>query len=159
MANHGTPFGKRNKIMRERTEAMRQIWTEEEAQYSGETLSFGQLKTWPKPVQQPYPPVLIGGGIPYGARRAIAYGDGWIPHAFRPEYRLLDRLGEFRAMEKEAGREIPITAFGVEHDAKHWAEYSDAGISRIVLSIDSEPRDTILSKLDTWANQFNRARR
>ena len=151
MANHGTDFRQRNKVMRERIEAMRAIWSDETAKYQGETLSFGPMKTWPKPVQQPGPPVYVGGGIPYGARRALAYGDGWVPHARRPDYRLLDRLDEFHAMAAEAGRSLPVTAFGAEHDPEERWAYRDAGIERIVLSIDSETDEKILPKLDAWS--------
>jgi alkanesulfonate monooxygenase SsuD/methylene tetrahydromethanopterin reductase-like flavin-dependent oxidoreductase (luciferase family) len=98
--------------------------------------------------------VLVGGGLPYGARRALAYGDGWMPHARRPTYRLLDKLPEYREMEKAAGRTLPITAFGAEHDASVWAAYRDAGIERIVLSIDSAASDVILPKLDQWAGKL-----
>ena len=101
--------------------------------------------------QKPHPPVLVGGGLPYGARRALAYGDGWMPHARRPTYRLLDKLPEYREMEKAAGRTLPITAFGAEHDPAAWPAYRDAGIERIVLSIDSATSDVILPKLDQWA--------
>ena len=137
---------------------MRAIWSEEEASYAGETLRFGPMKTWPKPIQRPYPPVYVGGGLPYGARRALAYGDGWVPHARRPEYRLLDKLPEFEAMAAEAGREIPITAFGAEHDPEEWPAYRDAGIERIVVSIDSEPADKVLPKLDAWAEHVTALR-
>ncbi len=151
MRNHGTEYGQRMKVMRERIEAMRAIWTETKPEYHGETLDFGPMMTWPKPVQTPHPPVLIGGGVPFGARRALAYGDGWVPHAKRPDHRLLDRMDEFRKMEKAAGRTLPITAFGAEHDPKEWAAYRDAGIERIVLSMDSEAADGVLPKLDAWA--------
>ena len=138
MADHGTDFTRRNKVMRERVEAMRAIWTQSKPEYHGDCVDFGPMMTWPKPVQKPYPPVLIGGGMPYGARRALAYGDGWVPHARRPTYRLLDKLPEYREMEKAAGRTLPITVFGVEHDPAAWPAYRDAGIERIVISIDSE---------------------
>jgi len=155
MANHGTAFGGRMRVMRERVEAMRAIWTESKPQYDGETVKFGPMMTWPKPVQQPHPPVLIGGGIPHGARRALAYGDGWVPHARRPDYRLVERMGEYRAMANEAGRELPITAFGAEHEPSAWGEYRDHGIDRIVLSMDSEPADAVLPKLDVWARALD----
>ena len=74
-----------------------------------------------------------------------------MPHAHRPEYRLLDRLPEFREMEKAAGRTLPITAWGAEHDPQSWREYRDAGIERIVLSIESEAADAVIPQLDTWA--------
>ena len=151
MANHGTPFAQRMKYMRERIEAMRAIWTETKPEYHGETVSFDPMMTWPKPVQKPHPPVYIGGGVPFGARRALAYGDGFVPHARRPDHRLLDRMQEYREMEREAGRSVPITAFGAEHESEQWQEYADAGIDRIVLSMDSEPADQVLPKLDVWA--------
>ena len=86
MANHGTPFKSRHKIARERIEAMKVIWREEKAEYHGESVNFDPIFAWPKPVQKPHPPILVGGIFPHGARRAIRYGDGWIPHASRPEY-------------------------------------------------------------------------
>ena len=89
-----------------------------------------------------------------GARRALAYGDGWMPHAKRPTYRLLDKLSEYREMEKAAGRTLPITAFGAEHDPGEWGAYRDAGIERIVLSINSEASDLVLPQLDRWAGKL-----
>ena len=154
MADHGTDFKSRNEVMRERIEAMRAIWTKSKPEYSGKHVKFGPMMTWPKPIQKPHPPVLVGGAMPYGARRALAYGDGWMPHAKRPTYRLLDRLSEYREMEKAAGRTLPITAFGVEHDPEAWGAYRDAGIERIVLSMDSENADAALPKLDGWAAQL-----
>lgn len=151
MANHGTAFKSRNHVMRERIEAMRAIWTQEEAEYHGDFVDFGPMIARPKPIQTPHPPVLVGGGLPYGARRALAYGDGWVPHAHRPTYRLLDKLPEYREMEKAAGRSLPITAFGAEHDPAAWPSYRDAGIERIVVSIASEPSDTVLPQLDKLA--------
>mgnify|MGYP003341593265 CR=1 FL=1 len=76
----------RHKLARERVEAMREIWTKSKPEYHGEMVDFGPMMTWPKPVQKPHPPVLVGGAFPYGARRAIAYGDGWMPHRKRPTY-------------------------------------------------------------------------
>src|ERR1700749_3168696 len=86
MANHGTAFATRHKLARERIEAMKVIWTQSKAEYHGEFVNFDPMMTWPKPVQNPHPPMLVGGAFPYGARRAIRYGDGWVPHAGRPEY-------------------------------------------------------------------------
>ena len=151
MANHGTVFKTRYKAMREKVEAMRLIWTEAKPEYHGEFVDFDPMMTWPKPVQQPHPPVLVGGEFPHGARRALRYGDGWVPHALRPDFTLLEMLPQFREMEDEANRTIPITAFGVPGDADQWRAYEDAGIERIVLSIDSEPSDVVLPMLDSWA--------
>ena len=77
--NHGTAFESRHKLARERIEAMKTIWAEEEPEYHGEFVSFDKMKQWPKPFQKPHPPIIVGGAFPYAARRAIRYGDGWIP--------------------------------------------------------------------------------
>ena len=151
MGDHGTDFKRRNDVLRERLEAMRAIWTQTKPEYHGDFVAFGPMMTWPKPVQKPHPPVLVGGGMPYGARRALAFGDGWMPHARRPTYHLLEKLPEFRAMAASAGRTLPITAFGVEHDPAQWPAYRDAGIERIVLSLDSAASDLVLPQLDRWA--------
>jgi len=154
MADHGTDFKRRNDILREKLEAMRVIWTQTKPSYHGDFVRFGPMMTWPKPVQKPHPPVLMGGGIPYGARRALAYADAWMPHARRPTYHLLDKLPEFREMAEKAGRTLPITAFGVEHDPALWPRYREAGIERIVLSLEPEARDLVLPKLDLWARHL-----
>jgi alkanesulfonate monooxygenase SsuD/methylene tetrahydromethanopterin reductase-like flavin-dependent oxidoreductase (luciferase family) len=69
----------RFKLMRERIEAMKEIWTKSKACYHGDMVDFPEMIAWPKPVQKPYPPILVGGGFPQAARRAIRYGDGWCP--------------------------------------------------------------------------------
>ena len=79
MADHGTVFKTRFKQMREQIEAMKAIWTKSEPEYHGEIVDFPKMRTWPKPVQKPHPPVIVGGAFPHSARRAIRYGDGWVP--------------------------------------------------------------------------------
>src|SRR6202522_907365 len=115
MENHGTAFASRHKLARERVEAMKAIWTQPKAEYHGEFVNFDPMMTWPKPVQKPHPPVLVGGAFPYSARRAIRYGDGWIPQAARGGYKEIgDLIPEFRKMAAEAGRkpeEIAITVW------------------------------------------------
>ena len=79
MEDHGTDFKRRFKVMRERIEAMKALWSENEAEYHGEFVNFDPTFAWPKPVQKPNPPIHVGGGFPGGAKRAIRYGDGWMP--------------------------------------------------------------------------------
>ena len=64
MENHGTNFKTRHKLARERIEAMKAIWTQDTAEYHGEFVDFGPMQTWPKPVQKPHPPILVGGAFP-----------------------------------------------------------------------------------------------
>ena len=139
MADHGTPFKSRHKIARERIEAMKVIWTETKAEYHGEFVNFDPMMTWPKPVQKPHPPVIVGGAFPYGARRAIRYGDGWVPHASRPEYGdVSDFLPQFHQMVKEAGRDpasLPLTMFRVVEELDRLRHYRDIGIARVVITL------------------------
>ena len=106
MANHGTAFKTRHKLARERIEAMKAIWTQSKAEYHGEFVDFDPMMAWPKPVQKPYPPILVGGAFPYGARRALRYGDGWMPHRVRPEYgNVADLIPQYRELVAASGRD------------------------------------------------------
>src|SRR5438067_13858186 len=79
--NHDTVFATRMQKMREQIEAMKAIWTQNKPEYHGEIVNFDTMMTWPKPVQKPHPPVILGGAFPWAARRAVRYGDGWYPNA------------------------------------------------------------------------------
>lgn len=152
MENHGTVFETRAKLVRERVEAMKEIWTQSKPEYHGEFVNFDPMMTWPKPVQKPYPPIIVGGGFPQAARRAIRYGNGWIPITGRAP--MENALAKFRELAKEMGRdpaELPITAFGAAEDADLLKRYRDLGVSRVVVSLESEKEDAILPVLDRWA--------
>jgi alkanesulfonate monooxygenase SsuD/methylene tetrahydromethanopterin reductase-like flavin-dependent oxidoreductase (luciferase family) len=158
MADHGTPFKSRHKIARERIEAMKVIWTQDKAEYHGEFVNFDPMMAWPKPVQKPYPPVIVGGAFPYGARRAIRYADGWVPHASRPEYGdVSDFLPQFHQMAKEAGRDpasLPVTMFRVVEELDKLRHYRQIGIARVVITVPSAGRDEVLPILDRWAEKI-----
>jgi len=162
MADHGTAFATRFKLMRERIAAMREIWTKSEAEYHGELVDFPPMTSWPKPVQTPHPPVIVGGAFPYAARRALAYGDGWIPHASRPQYGdVTEFLQRFRQMAAEAGRDpasVPVTVWGLAEDAGRLQHCREIGVTRAVVSLPSTGRDEILPILDRWARLMERFR-
>jgi probable F420-dependent oxidoreductase len=155
MADHGTVFRTRFKKMREQIEAMKAIWIEDEPEYHGEIVDFPKMKTWPKPAQRPHPPVIVGGAFPHSARRAICYGDGWVPNASRPAYAdVTVFLPQYREMAAAAGRDLaalPITIFGAAEDADRLARYRDQGIARAVVMLPSAGSDTVLPILDRWA--------
>ncbi len=155
MENHGTDFTQRHKLARERVEAMKAIWTQSKPEYHGEFVNFDPMMTWPKPVQKPHPPVIVGGAFPYSARRAIRYGDGWIPQASRGAYaEIADMIPEFRKMATEAGRDaskIEITVWFPKKDADLMKRYQDLGVSRVVFNLESEKAGTILPVIDGWA--------
>ena len=156
MENHGTVFASRHKLVRERIEAMKAIWTQTKAEYHGEFVNFDPMMTWPKPVQKPHPPVIIGGAYPYAARRAVRYGDGWIPLAGRPgQYGdVFDYVPKFRAMLTEAGRDattFPISLFSSSDDLDTLKRYRDLGIVRSVVSLPAAKEDVVLPILDRIA--------
>jgi probable F420-dependent oxidoreductase len=157
---HGTAFKTRFKLMRERIEAMKEIWTKSTAEYHGEFVNFPPMMTWPKPVQKPHPPIIIGGAFPHAARRAIRYGDGWVPIAGRAPYGDVNEyLPKFKQMVAEAGRDaeaVPITLFGGTEDADLQKRYRDMGVARIVTTLPPEPADKTLPALDRWAELIRR---
>jgi probable F420-dependent oxidoreductase len=158
MENHGTVYASRHKLARENIEAMKAIWTKSKAEYHGEFVNFDPMMAWPKPVAKPHPPVIVGGAFPYSARRAIRYGDGWIPQATRAAYtELVDLLPRFKQMCAEANRDpasIPITIWGAKDDLDLLKRYRDLGVERMVVSVESEKADTILPLLDRWAENI-----
>ncbi len=154
MENHGTVFATRHKLARERIEAMKAIWTQTKPEYHGEFVDFGPMMAWPKPVQKPHPPIVVGGAFPYSARRAIRYGDGWMPQvtptATTPLAELIPR---FRQMAAEAGRDpasLSISIGGQQPDVDLIKRYQDLDVERVSVSLLSEKEDTILPVLDQW---------
>ena len=154
MEHHGTNFEQRHKLSRERIEAMKAIWSQDTADYHGEFVNFAPMQTWPKPVQKPHAPVIVGGAFPYGARRAVRYGDGWIPGAGRTRHGDIgDTLPQFRKMALEAGRDpasLPVTLFRVAEDADGLRQFRDLGVARVVISLPAARSDQILPILDRW---------
>ena len=157
MEDHGTVFKSRFKLMRERVEAMKEIWTKDAAEYHGELVDFGAMAAWPKPVQKPHPPVIVGGAFPHAARRALRYGDGWIPNASRQQYAdVTDFLRQFHKMEAEAGRSVPVTIWGVTEDYDRLRRYQEQGIARLVVSLPPDNAEKTLPALDRWAELISR---
>ena len=152
MADHGTSdFARRFKLMRERVEAMKALWCEKEAEYHGEFVDFGPSFARPKPVQQPHPPVHVGGVFPGGAQRAVRYGDGWIPLA--PGRKAIgEQVEGFHKLCQEAGREaLPVSIFGTPPETQALATYRDAGVTRAIFFLPAQGRDEVLPLLDLYA--------
>ncbi len=127
MANHGTDPRVRMAIMRERVEAMKAIWTSEEASYAGSHVSFDRIWSWPKPAQRPHPPVLVGGDGPGVLDRVLAFGDAWIPN--HAPAGILERAKELR---ERADRAVGLMVMGVPADPRVLEAYAAAGFARAV---------------------------
>lgn len=146
MANHGTRYETRWSLLRERVEAMKAIWTMDEAEYHGRMVDFGPILSWPKPVQKPHPPVILGGNGPNTLKRVVRYADGWMPN--RGD--IVGRVPELQRMAKDAGRgPIPVTAYGSEGGgAAEIERFRDAGIERVIYYLPADGRDPALRKLE-----------
>jgi probable F420-dependent oxidoreductase len=153
MANHGTEFAGRWKVLRERIEAMKAIWRDDNAAYHGDTVNFDPIWSWPKPAQKPHPPIYLGGHGPKALDRVVRYCDGWMPIPMRG-LKLLDDIADLRARATAAGRDpssLTITTYGMPADPDLVRSFADAGIARGVFSLPSVDRETILPLLDRFA--------
>lgn len=147
MADHGTAFETRWKLLRERVEAMKAIWTEEVSEYHGELVDFGPMWCWPKPVKKPHPPVILGGSGPNILKRVVRYADGWMPN--RGD--VIARLSELRELAQAAGRgDIPVTTYP-KATAADIEELAKAGVDRCIWYLPADGRDQALRKLDELA--------
>ena len=145
MSNHGTDPRQRMAILAERVEAVKAIWTQEEASYHGKHVSFDRIWSWPKPAQRPHPPVLVGGNGPGVLDRVLAFGDAWFPN-YAPEG-LLERAAELRA---RADRPIDLMVNGVPADARVLEGFERAGFRRAVHWLPSAGHGPLQRALDAF---------
>jgi probable F420-dependent oxidoreductase len=152
MEHHGTKPGQRFGVMRERIEAMKAIWTEDEAQYHGRHVDFAPIWSWPKPVQVPYPPILVGGNGPKVLDRVLAYGDEWYPNRIGEDEAFILRLGELRKRAREAGRDpIPVTLVALPSSPETQRRFAEGGVHRFVWWVSPRSRDEVERELDAYA--------
>jgi probable F420-dependent oxidoreductase len=152
MENHGTDPRRRFGLMRERVEAMKAIWTEDEAQYHGRYVDFDPIWSWPKPVQKPHPPILVGGNGPKVLDRVLAFGDEWMPNSIGDEQKFFARVAELQERARAAGRgAIPITFSGAPTKADLIGRLANAGIHRCVFYVRPAQADEIERQLDERA--------
>ena len=152
MAQHGTRYEIRFARMREQVLAMKALWTEEEAEFHGEHVSFDASWQHPKPVQSPHPPVLLGGETDYTLRRIVEYCDGWLPRA-RHGFDAAENIARLKSFADAAGRDmttLSVSIFGAAPRDEILAGYQQAGIDRAILPLPSADRDRVLSILDRY---------
>ncbi|PPR58299.1 MAG: F420-dependent hydroxymycolic acid dehydrogenase [Alphaproteobacteria bacterium MarineAlpha4_Bin2] len=153
MENHGYPFERRWKLLRERIEAMKTIWTEEEANYSGEFVEFERIISNPKPAQKPHPPVLMGGATDMSLKRVARYCDGWMPIdvLLREPQTMVEKLR--RALEEEGRNheDIQLSAFCQRaRDAGSLKKFREAGFTRAIIGLPNRSRDEVLTFVDEY---------
>jgi probable F420-dependent oxidoreductase len=152
MENHGTDPKRRWPLMRERVLAMKRIWTDDSAEFHGKHVDFDAIWSWPKPVQKPHPPVLIGGDGPRTLQRVIDYGDEWMPIAARSSDDLAGRIAELQQRARDAGRgAIPVSLFGARARPEAIEKYAEAGVGRCVFALPPVATEEALSRLKHYA--------
>jgi probable F420-dependent oxidoreductase len=152
MRNHGTAPETRFAKMKEQVAAVRAIWTQDEPEFHGRFVNFDKIWCWPKPVQKPAPPILIGGLSRAALRRAAAYGDGWMPidvgqgaDGLRP---WVQQLAERTAKNGRDPKNVKVTVYGVAPRPEALDKYRELGVERVLFALKSQPRDEVLQRLD-----------
>ena len=158
MSHHGITYTERRAVLRENILAMKRIWTEDEAGFAGEHVRFEPSWSWPKPVQRPHPPVIMGGSAGPRTFRDIAeFCDGWMPIGGRSP--LTSKIAELAAAAEAAGRDpasIELGMFSAPPDPAELDELAAAGVARAVLMVPSGPPDEVLAVLDAYSALVSR---
>jgi len=153
LEHHGVEFSQRRAVLRERVLAMKQLWTNDEASFEGEHVSFSASWQWPKPTQTPHPPVILGGAAgPKTMKDIIEFCDGFMPIAGR--YDITEQITKLRQMCEDAGRDpktLEFGQFGTPAKPEVIDSLIEAGLSRIVFSLPPAGSDKVLPILDRQA--------
>lgn len=153
MEHHGVDPRYRRSVVREKILAMKALWTQDEASFEGRFVRFSASWSWPKPLQKPHPPILVG-GAPSGLvfKHIVEWADGWMPIEGR--YDIVGRAGALRQAAERSGRDpdsLEIGVFGSRGRDETIERYAEAGVSRVVLGLPPAPRDVVLPVLDRRA--------
>lgn len=148
MASHGVRYGDRRALLREKMLIMKALWTEEEASFRGEHLTLEPTWAWPKPVQTPHPPIIMGADAgPKTIADMAEFCDGWMPLASRHD--LAGRVEEVRSAVAAAGRDpsrFQVIASTVRPDQRE--SLAEIGVQGAIFGLPSRGRDEVLTRLD-----------
>ncbi|MCP3974016.1 MAG: LLM class F420-dependent oxidoreductase [bacterium] len=137
--SHGVDPSRRRAIVREKALAIREIWTNAEASFVGDHVNFEPMWSWPKPLQKPYPPIVIGGkATPVTFRHIVEYGDGWMPLYGR--YPIMDHVEHLRAQADAAGRDpasLEVTVYMAPADEAVIEDLRAGGVDRVLFGVES----------------------
>ena len=153
MANHGTDPATRGRLVDERLEAIKELWTKEQASFHGEFVDFDPVYSWPKPVRRPHPPVYVGGGEK-AFRRVARFGDAWLANSLPPK----ELTGSIERLRRVAGRDVPVTVYAVPDTPESVEEYLATGVERLLFYLPTEPESETLARLDGMAEVAARFR-
>ncbi|OBK13640.1 LLM class F420-dependent oxidoreductase [Mycobacterium asiaticum] len=151
LRDHGTDPKTRGKLLDERIEAIKALWTAEPAEYHGKFVNFDAAYCRPKPVRQPHPPIFIGGDSDATVKRVIRHDAGWISNPL-PVERLTQRVDQLR---QGSGRDVPLAMFGAPAKPDYWDAAKELGFGQLALMLPTKPRDQSLRMLDDLAEKVN----
>jgi probable F420-dependent oxidoreductase len=157
LADHGVPAARRRAVLREHLDAMRALWSQEQASYAGEFVSFGASWAWPKPVQQPLP-VLVGAG---GTARTFAWiarsADGWLTTP--GETALGEKVTLLRQAWRDAGRDGQprVTVLARRPDPAVLAHWDEIGVTEVAFGLPDRSPDEVVGYLGRLAGTLGLA--
>jgi alkanesulfonate monooxygenase SsuD/methylene tetrahydromethanopterin reductase-like flavin-dependent oxidoreductase (luciferase family) len=158
MRNHGVVFNQRRELVREKIMLMKALWTQDEASYHGELIQFEKSWAWPKPTQQPHPPILMGGAVgPKTAAHIAEFCDGWLPLG---DVHTIDTgLRNIKEACDKIGRDPASVALSMFYargvTADEIRTHADLGARRAILPLPSEGAGVVLPLLDKYAAMIN----
>jgi probable F420-dependent oxidoreductase len=152
MSNHGTDPKRRWKVLRERIEAMRVMWEQEQAEYHGAIVNFDPIFSYPKPVQRPLP-VLVGTHGFRGLRRVVRYANGWMPveAAVRDAKKEIQNLRNLAAQNGRDPKSLDVTMTLARAEQRSLDRNREAGVTRVLFSLPVGDANLILPALDKYA--------
>jgi len=159
MESHGVDPRKRFGKVKEHVEAMKQIWSRDEASYDGKHVSFAPMNSWPKPVQEGGPPILVAGNGRTVYDRVLDYGDAWFPNRLGDEDKFAARIDKLQRLGKERGRDsVPVTLQLAPLDPAEIGRYEQRGVTRCVWYLPPAARDKVEPALDRYAAAMEAAK-
>jgi probable F420-dependent oxidoreductase len=153
MEDHGIDVKRRRALVREKVLACKELWTKEVASFSGTYVNFEPSWAWPKPLQSPHPPILVGGSpTPLHFRHIVEWADGWMPNEGR--YEIAEKWPELQRLAADSGRDpstLSLGIFGIKPEVGHIENMMALGATFGVIGLPSDGPDEILPLLDRYA--------
>jgi probable F420-dependent oxidoreductase len=157
MAQHGVAYTERRALLREKILMMKALWTQDEASYEGDKLSLEPSWSWPKPLQKPHPPIIMGGAAgPKTFAHIVEFCDGWMPIYGR--HPITDKIAQMHAAAEAAGRDpatLDIGVFNAPRNVDELRNLAAAGVTRALFALPAVDTAIVLEKLDKYAEFLN----
>ena len=151
MANHGVDYRTRYPLVAEKIGLMKALWTQERASYEGKMVRLDESWAWPKPVQKPYPPIIMGSaGGPKSFTAIAEFCDGWMPVGPRNFAAKIATLHDYLERAGRDPSEVEIGVYGAKADPDKWRQWQSLGVSRILIFLPPAPAEVIVPLLDEY---------